>query len=101
MNLKLLLAAGALATGLTLGAASSSAQTMPMARPGMYHHLRGERASARNLIAERRKLEGIIDSLQRDRHDYGGHRETAIDLLQRARAELDAAIQYDATHPGM
>lgn len=76
-------AAGAIATSV------AHAQTMP---------LRGERGSARNIIVEKRRLEAVIDGLQRDRRDYGGHREAAIDDLQRARVELQAAIDYDATH---
>ena len=71
------------------------AQTQPV-RPA----LRGERGSARNIIAVRRRLEALIDQLQRDQRDYGGHREQAIDLMQQARYQLDLAIQWDATHPG-
>jgi hypothetical protein len=61
---------------------------------------RGERGSAKNLMHSRRRLEGVIDQLQRDRHDYGGHRVAAIGDLQQAREQLDEAIEYDKAHPG-
>jgi hypothetical protein len=63
-------------------------------------HLRGQRGSDRNLRQEIRRLESVIDGLQRDRRDYGGHREQAIDLLQRARQQLDQGLEYDRTHGG-
>jgi hypothetical protein len=62
--------------------------------------LRGERGSAYNLLYVRRRLEALIDQLQRDRHDYGGHRIAAVGDMQQARAQLDAAIDYDRSHPG-
>ncbi len=109
MKLKALITSGALAASL-IAAAGAQAQTvnpgsgvkapgqmLPAQRlPGA----RGERGSARNIRFELRHLEKAIDALQRDRHDFGGHREAAIDLLQRARTELNAALQYDAAHPG-
>jgi hypothetical protein len=61
---------------------------------------RSERGSAQNLMHARRRLEGIVDQLQRDRHDYGGHRVAAIGDLQQAREQLDEAIEYDRAHPG-
>jgi len=70
----------------------ANAQAMPV--------LRGERGSARNLIWVRHRLEALIDQMQRDRHDYGGHRVAAIADLQQARAQLDEAIEYDRAHPG-
>ncbi|MDQ2679442.1 MAG: hypothetical protein M3Y21_00235 [Candidatus Eremiobacteraeota bacterium] len=60
--------------------------------------LRGERGSAVNMLYVRRRVESLIDQLQRDRRDYGGHRLTAIADLQQARNEIIAAISYDSTH---
>lgn len=60
--------------------------------------LRGERGSAHNILSIKTRLERLIDQLQRDRRDYGGHREAAIDDLQKARVQLEAAVNYDATH---
>lgn len=101
MNARLLVITGALAgtiAGSGIAVAQSTAPIPVQASPAM--HLRGERGSARNIIVVRRRLEAMIDQLQRDQRDFGGHREKAVDLLQQARAELNAAIQYDATHPG-
>lgn len=65
------------------------AQSVPVAAQ------RGNRASDRSLLQVRRRLEVLIDQLQRDNHDYGGHRVAALNLLEQARAQLDAAIDYD------
>ena len=99
MNLRLIGAAAALA-GLLTGAVASdftaaSAQAVPVPT---YTFVRGERGSARNLIAVRRRLERLIDQMQHDQRDYGGYRVKAIADLQQARADIVAAIQYDATH---
>ena len=60
--------------------------------------LRPECASDANLNVVRRNIEHIIDVLQRDLGDYGGHRAKAISLLQQGRESLKDAIQYDNTH---
>ncbi len=70
--------------------ASAQAQNAPA--------LRGEYGSARSIIRVKSRLEGLIDQLQRDQRDYGGHRVAAIAEMQRARGELQAAIDYDAGH---
>jgi len=46
----------------------------------------------------RAHLEHIIDLLQRDNHDYGGHRVAAIGLLRQARDLLTIALRSDARH---
>ncbi len=97
-------ALGAVALGASMFGAgavyTSSAQAQIVAPPATVRPmLRGERGSARNIIQVRTRLEALIDQLQRDRRDYGGHREQALDLMQQARYQLDLAIQYDATHP--
>jgi|SRR5450755_551077 len=61
---------------------------------------RGQGRSNHNISKVRHHLEHVIDELQHDQYDYGGHRETALDLLQRARTELLAAEQYESQHPG-
>jgi hypothetical protein len=95
MNVRLIVLTAAL--GATALGTVASAQQLPAANPNPYH-LRSDRGSDRNIRSEMRRLEGVIDALQRDRHDYGGHREQAIDLLQRARQQLDEALEYDRTH---
>ncbi len=54
--------------------------------------------SDRNLLIVRRNVEHIIDVLQRDNHDYGGHRVAAIAALQRARQDIIVALRYDSRH---
>lgn len=81
-------AAGLAATVVAAGAAV--AQTPPT---------RGEVGSARNLVRVRSALESLIDQLQRDQADYGGYRVRAIEAMQRARQDIVAALQWDATHP--
>ena len=90
--------------GFGAGAAftsQASAQNVP--QPGqngaMRPHLRGEHKSAQNISHVEGRLKRIIDSLSRDRRDYGGHRVNAINLLNQADAQLEAAIQFDATTP--
>lgn len=100
MNLRLLASATAL-TAILAGTAVSAqvvqpnlpVQVHPM-RPG----LRNGRGSDQNLRVEIRRLERVIDMLQRDQHDYGGHRVQAISLLQQARAQLAEGLQYDRSH---
>lgn len=90
-----------LATTIAVGASGvAPAQTAPLSPNAMQHqHLRGERGSARNLLRIRKQLERDIDQIQHDRRDYGGHRETAIDALQKARQAIEDAIEYDRSHP--
>lgn len=59
---------------------------------------RGEYGSARNLLRVRTHLETLIDRLQRDQRDYGGHRIAAVANMQQARAQLDQAIEFDRSH---
>lgn len=97
-NRKAALAAAILSLS-TLGAgaawtATAQAQAqprIPIIRPGQ----RGDERGDRNILAVRKRLENVIDQLQRDPRDYGGHREQAVDLLTQARAQLDAAVDYE------
>lgn len=98
MNVKAILSTAVLLSTVALSSAGAFAQTGPAPAQGVM--VRGQHGSNHNLRSERRRLERIIDSLQHDDRDYGGHRARAIQLLQQARAELDAALQYDRDHPG-
>jgi hypothetical protein len=42
-----------------------------------------------------RQIEAIKDRLQNAPTDFGGHKEAAIDALNRAMNELRQAVQYD------
>ena len=79
----------ALAGTVPLGA---SGQTpAPLTAPGMYQ--RHERhPEIRRAI---RTLERAIDYMQHAAHDFGGHREAAVDASQRAVEQLKLALQYD------
>ena len=87
-----------LGVGAALTPAAHAQATMA---PAPYHtpFMRGEYRSNKNVRFVRMRLERVIDMLQHDRHDYGGHREQALDLLQQARAQLLQAEQYEAAHP--
>lgn len=94
MNVRLIvLAAGLGATAL--GTVASAQQQFPNTNAAA---VRSGRGSDQNLRREIRRLEGVIDALQRDRHDYGGHRVTAIADLQQAREQLEQGLQYDNGH---
>lgn len=82
-------AAGVGAVLASASAAFADATPMPM---------RGEHASNANVRHIRERLEEVIDNLSRDQHDYGGHREKALDFLQKAREQLLAAENWAATH---
>jgi hypothetical protein len=98
MNVRLIVLSAAI--GATALGTAASAQQQPV-NPSFTQPLRGGQGSDRNLRLEMRRLEQVIDMLQRDRHDYGGHREQAVDLLQRARQQIEDALEYDRTHkPG-
>jgi len=98
MKIKALFLVAALLSTLSF-VSLAGAQPVPVTSAAP-HHLRGERGSARNLLTVRRHLEKAIDALQHDQRDYDGYREKAIDAMQNARADIQAAINWDATHPG-
>lgn len=93
MTRKDFLATAAGAAGTLAASKVALAQTYPQPP------VRGEVGSARNMKDVRQRLEVLIDQLQRDRDDFGGYRVRAIAALQQARANLDQALQWDATHP--
>ena len=66
---------------------------------GLQPALRGERGSAHDIRSVERRLERMIANLKHDQRDYGGHRVKAIDLLEQADQQLQAALQVDATTP--
>ena len=51
-----------------------------------------------NLRYVRHDIENVIDALQRDNTDYGGHRVDAIGDAQAARQQILDALAFDATH---
>ena len=91
------LSAAGVASGASFPFPATNASPGPSASPNFRR--RGEHGSLSDLEHANRMVERIIDRLQRDQTDFGGHRVAAIEDLQRARADIEAAIQYDRTHP--
>jgi hypothetical protein len=56
---------------------------------------RGDAASDRDLRYVSMWVGSMIDQLQRDQRDYGGHRIAAISAMQAARIQLAEAERYD------
>ena len=99
MNVRLIVLSAALAGTALTTVASAQQQPQPQYNPAMQQQWqRGGRGSDRNLRVEIRRLEQVIDMLQRDQHDYNGHRVAAIADLQRARQQLEDALEYDNNH---
>ena len=95
-------ASAVVAGGLAASAAPSVVPPPTMApRPGATRTPweRGQKVSDRNIHRIRRHLDKVIDELSHDQHDYGGHREHALDLCRQAREQLLDAEQYDSNHP--
>jgi len=97
MKFKALFVLAALLSTMTFANVAGAQTVTPTTAPA--HH-RGEGGSARNLISVRRRLERLIDQMQHDQHDYNGNRVKAISDLQAARADIVAALAWDASHPG-
>ncbi|MBV8245580.1 MAG: hypothetical protein JOZ38_06645 [Candidatus Eremiobacteraeota bacterium] len=60
---------------------------------------RSETGSAWNIVQVQSRLGNLVYQLDQDNHDYGGHRVAAIADLRAAQAQLQYALDYDATHP--
>lgn len=63
--------------------------------------MRNQGPSNENIVDVRQNVEAAIDALQRDNRDYGGNKERAIDKLQAARGELEAALDFAAHNRGV
>ncbi|HET9341426.1 MAG TPA: hypothetical protein VFO25_00755 [Candidatus Eremiobacteraceae bacterium] len=58
------------------------------------HDIRNQRGSSENIMDVRSHVESAIDALNQDRTDYGGFKSRAMEKLQQARQELDAALDF-------
>ncbi len=87
-------ALGAAVLSLATFGAGAAWTASAQARPAI-PLVRGDERGDRNLRVDRQRLETIIDQLQRDPRDYGGHREQAVDLLAQARAQIDAGLAFE------
>jgi len=74
---------------LAQGTAGSSGAAPSAARPGR----KGERHP--EIRAALRHLNAAKASLQKGSHDFGGHREKALDLTNQAIQEAQQALQSD------
>ncbi len=60
--------------------------------------VRGQGGSNRDVWYVSNWVEKMIDQLQRDQHDYDGHRIAAINAMQAARSQLADAERYATSH---
>lgn len=56
------------------------------------------RADQPRMQAAARHLQAARDELSRASSDKGGHRQRALDLVERALREARAGIEYDRSH---
>ena len=87
MNRAFRIAAPLLVAALSIGFAGSASVPAKAA-------VRPDCASDHNLMHVHRRLDGAIDQLSHDQHDYDGHRVSAMNDLQSARNEIIAAEQF-------
>lgn len=81
--------------GTSAGNGTSSGNGMSTGTGGNRNEFeRGQAASNQNLLEVRRQIEAAIDALNSDASDYGGFKERAIDRLQAARGEIEAALDF-------
>jgi len=96
MNIAKITATLAVAAGLGAAgfALSQPAQAQgPPAPPVVRPHRGGERHP--EIRRALRNLQQAKENLQRAAHDLGGHREQALDLVQRAIDQCQQALQSD------
>ncbi|KRB60645.1 hypothetical protein ASE04_23855 [Rhizobium sp. Root708] len=53
-----------------------------------------------NMEAALRQLQNALNALHRATPNKGGHKERAAELVEQAMAEVQAGIDYAATHGG-
>jgi len=73
-------------------------QTPPVGRRNPYAVRRPPVTSDTQIQRAQANLQHMIARLQRDSHDFGGHRVAAVNLMQEADGALNAAIQFAAAH---
>jgi hypothetical protein len=77
----------AAAAAVIIPAMTTQAQTTPPPTGQVEHHPR--------IRAAIRALTGAKIELQNAPHDFGGHRQAALDECDKAIAQLKVALQYD------
>ena len=89
----LAVAAGLGAAGFAFSQPVQAQGPMPPSPPMSRPHPRGERHP--EIRRALRNLQQAKGNLQRAAHDLGGHREQALDLVQRAIDQCQQALQGD------
>ena len=88
-----ILAAGLGAAGFAFSQPAQAQGPMPPAPPTSRPHRGGERHP--EIRRALRNLQQAKENLQRAAHDLGGHREQALDLVQRAIDQCQQALRDD------
>lgn len=99
-NWKALFGAFVLSAGMFGAGAAFTSQAHAQVISTPYPRYTPTPYSNHNLRFVYRRLERLIDQMQRDAHDYGGHRVRALQYLQQARAEIQAGLSWDQQHGG-
>lgn len=85
-------------TQLTLGLTYDGSHDYSIPMPVVPNFAVSNNRSDANLLYVRADVEHVLDVLQRDNTDYGGHRVAAIALLQQGRQQILAALAWDRNH---
>jgi len=80
-------------------AAAAGLGAAALSSPANAADARLDAMSNRNISYMMTILQATIDDLNQDQHDYGGHRANAVQLLQQAKAQLEAGLDYFKAHP--
>lgn len=83
------------AVALSLGFFTAGAALTHPASAQSDTPVRGERGSRHDIRSDEQRLARMIERLEHDRRDYGGHRVSAIGFLRQADQQLQAAVAVD------
>jgi len=89
---------GATLVDLTSIASASGATASTAAAAAAPTEAQLDALSNRNLQLMITIIQAVMDDLNQDAKDYGGHRSTAVARLWDAKSQLQQAIDYVRTH---
>ncbi len=84
-------------TGNSGSSACQPGASLP--RPSGSPHPHTARTPVSEVESAERHVERVVQMLQRDPNDYGGHKAPAIAALLQASGELQQAVAYNTEHP--